>query len=123
MQQLSLIDTMLSPFHAFRHSLQNDVMPYLLFYLAVLWLAAVGWKRHRMPGFLLLLMSSIIGLISAVMLMVGGLGSPNFSPERADTHTLDVAYQLALIAMILITAGIWHFVYRARFAPPEPTPQ
>ena len=98
-----------------------DTLPILVFNLTCLWLAVDGLKRHRVRGFLLLLVASILGLTSCLMLIVINVNSSEFSPENA--RLVSIAGDLVVIEFIFFTAGIWHFVYRARFAPPEPTPQ
>ena len=113
MTQNSLLDTLLSLLGGFAQPWLAAMIPNLLFRLAGLWLAIAGWRRHRAPGFLLLLVSSVIGLVSVAMLMAVYAKGPNVSPLAS------IASQIGYIAAIFGTAGIWHFVYRARFAPPE----
>ncbi len=121
MTQNSLLDTLLSLFGSLQHTALLSMIPNLLFRLVGLWLSVVGWKRQRASGFLLLLASSVIGVVSALMYIWVFCGDANFTSERAPLAS--IASHLGTIAAIFGTAGIWHFVYRARFAPPEPTPQ
>ena len=121
MQQNSLLDTLLSLLSKLSNSSPLGMLPYLSFHLAGLWLGMVGWKRHRAIGFLLVLAASFIGVASILMFMAAYSGGSDISPDHARLAL--VASNVGIIAAIFSTAATWHFVYRVRFAPPEPTPQ
>ena len=121
MTQKSFLEALCEVLLAFMTSATPILLPHLIFSIAVLWLAVVGWKRQRVRGFLLLLVASIFELVSALMFIAQGFDNPSAPPGAVDLSL--IALRLNNIAEIFAAAGIWHFVYRARFAPPEPTPQ
>ena len=125
MTQNSLLDTLLS---LFTYSLPSSwwplrIMPYLLIHLVGMWLTMVGWKRHRAPGFLLLFAGASIGLLSTLLWLPFTAVTLHTPPNNFTSNLFGIVTQLNIIELIFDTAGIWHFVYRARFAPREPTPQ
>lgn len=117
-QTSSLLDRFLRLYGDLSHTWLPGMPPHLLILLVGMWLAVVGWKRHRAPGFLLLLAASVIGLAAnSTFIVFYGDGS-EFTPERA--RLASISFQIGIIAEIFGAAGIWHFAYRARFAPPLP---
>ena len=99
----------------------GPMLPGVLFNIGVLWLALLGWQKHRVSGFLLVLTAAAIGLTSSLLwLSVMGAGTSSFSDHML---ILAVANALHPISMIFWIAGLWCLVYRARFAPPEDSNQ
>jgi hypothetical protein len=88
----------------------------LLFPICGLVLAAIGWKRHQILGFLLFLISSALGIASHVVGIVGISRVRNSTSEGLGF--LSASTTLAYLATIIGLWGLGYFVFRAKFAPP-----
>lgn len=121
MSSNSPLDLLLSLVSGMFRSPALNILPSLFFNLAVLWFGIVGWKRHRVRGFLLWLAAAVLGLVSNITFMSVFVGDHYMSSPQV--LALAIGRQLGTIGTIFFAAGVWHFVYRTRFGPPEPPEQ
>jgi hypothetical protein len=112
----SFLDSIIAFFSAAAAANLGVWLPGLLFRLVGLWLAAVGWNRHRILGFLLFLISSAVGLASSVVAAIGMAGISNYS--RAGVSLFSVSTTLGYLSAIAGLFGLGNLVFRAKFAPP-----
>ena len=92
-------------------------LPALLFRICGLVLAAIGWNRHRIFGFLLFLISSALGIASSTLtaFAVSQMHGSNAQGMRFYSASATLGY----LAIIMGLWGLGHFVFRANFAPPR----
>jgi hypothetical protein len=88
----------------------------LLFPICGLVLAAIGWKRHQILGFLLFLISSALGIASRVVGIIGISRVRNSAGQGLGF--LSASTTLAYLATIMGLWGLGYFVFRAKFTPP-----
>lgn len=91
-------------------------LPGLLIRLCGLWLAAVGWKRHRVLGFMLFFVASAIGVASSVFVAIGMSRSTQMPGGASSVYS--AATSLGYLSAILSLCALGHLAFRATFAPP-----
>lgn len=95
------------------------ILPGFLFSGCEIWLAAVGWKRHRALGFIFFLISGSIGIVWTTLWIIAATNSPgsHYAWQR-NNFLLQIAPALSFISGIFGTLGLGHLAYRAKFASP-----
>jgi hypothetical protein len=90
-------------------------LPALIFRICGLVLAAIGWNRHRVLGFLLFLISSALGIASTAFTAVGVSQMRSSNAQAMQFYS--AATTLGYLATVMGLWGLGHFVFRATFAP------
>jgi len=92
-------------------------LPVLFFNTCGVVLAAIGWNRHRVFGFLLFLISSALGIARSGL---AALAASQLQHSHTQAmHLYSASTTLGYVAIIISLWGLGWFVFRANFARPR----
>ncbi len=112
MNSSSFLDQLFGFFFGSANIAVITCLPWLLLQLCGLWLALVGWSRHRVPGFLILVIGSAFGVASLVL---QAISFSHFHDGTGMEAWFSFSFALDSLSKIAFLFGVGHLAYSTKF--------